>query len=105
MSNKYSARKTWSQLCQRQFDSRAEAIHGEELKYRELAGDITGLEYQVRFILSKSPRVSIMVDFKYVKNGVVKYQDTKGMETREFRVKRIWLQQQQGIDVELVYKR
>lgn len=101
---KYGAKRTWSNLCQRTFDSKAECLRGEELRMLEMAGGINTLQYQVKFILSKKPLVTIKIDFAYQENmqGKQIYEDVKGMgETREFRVKRIWLQAQQGIEVKL----
>jgi len=51
----HHARKTWSELIKREFDSRAEARHAEELFLRQKAGEITGLQYQVLFVLSDIP--------------------------------------------------
>ena len=100
MSNKYGACRTWSNLINRWFDSKAECQRGEELALLERAGEIRQLEYQVCFVLSKSPQVRITVDFGYIENGKQVYEDVKGMgETREFRVKRIWLKQLCGIDI------
>ena len=101
--NKYGARRTWSELCQRWFASQAEACRGEELRLMEKAGYINQLKYQIRFVLSKTPRVSLAVDFAYWEDGKRVYEDVKGMgETREFRVKRLWLRDKLGIEVELV---
>lgn len=98
--NKYSARKTYSNLCGRIFDSKAEARRGEELALLEKAGEISDLQYQVPFQLCLKPNIKIRVDFVYSQDGKQIFEDTKGMgETREFRVKRAWLKQQQGIDV------
>ena len=103
VSNKYNARRTFSILCNRTFSSQSEAKRGEELRLLEMAGLIKDLEYQVRFVLSQKPRISITVDFAYTEDGVRKYEDVKGMgETREFRVKRIWLKEKYGVDIELV---
>ena len=97
--NKYGARRTWSELCQRWFASKAEASRGEELRLLEMAGEITDLRYQVKFILSQSQKVSITVDFTYLEKGKRIFEDTKGILTRDFRTKMAWLKQQQGIDI------
>ena len=99
MSNKYRARRTYSSLCKRWFSSSAEAVRGEELCLLEKAGQITDLRYHQKFRLSTTPKVDIEVDFIYSENGQTFYEDCKGKETREYRVKRIWLKQQQGIDI------
>ena len=77
--NKYSAKKTWSELCGRMFDSKAEARRGEELVLLEKAGEISNLQYQVRFVLHNKPIIAIKVDFVYTQNGnTIIYEDTKG---------------------------
>ena len=100
---KYHSVRTWSELCGRFFASKAEARRGEELHLLQLADEIEDLRYQERFVLSKSPneKVSITVDFIYLENGKRVLEDVKGIETREFRVKRIWLKQLTGIDIKL----
>ena len=102
--NKYSAKKTYSELCGRMFDSKAEARRGEELELLQKAGEISDLQYQVQFLLCQKPNIKIKVDFAYKENGVVAYEDTKGVLTREFRVKMAWLEQSQGIKVILTKK-
>ena len=100
--NKFSAIKTYSQLCDRKFDSKAEAKRGEELCLLEKSGEIEGLEYQVRFVLHHKPIIAIKIDFSYKQDGEMVYEDTKGMgETRDFRVKRYWLEEQQGIVIKI----
>ena len=98
--NKYRAVRKLSELCKREFDSKAEARRGEELWLLEQADVIDDLQYQVSFTLCKKPSIKIKIDFVYWLDGKPIYEDRKGMgETREFRVKRAWLQEQQGIDI------
>lgn len=98
--NKYSAKKTYSELCGRMFDSKAEARRGEELALLEKAGEITELEYQAPYQLCLKPNIKIKVDFRYTKDGKQILEDVKGMgETREFRVKRAWLAEKYGVQV------
>ena len=99
MKNKYGAIRTYSELCGREFASKKECQRGEELCLLEKAGKIKDLTYQIRFILSDKPRVSITIDFGYREDGVVKYEDSKGVLTRDFRTKLAWLQQMELIDV------
>ncbi len=101
-NNKYHAKRKWSDLCKRWFDSKAEAEHGEELKMREMAGDITNLQYQRRFILSEDPKVTITIDFCYTYKFVVIFEDVKGVMTRDFRTKLSWLKQKYGEEVQIV---
>lgn len=99
MMNKYKARRTYSELCGRFFSSKAEARRGEELHLLERAGEITDLRYQVRFVLSDKPRVSITIDFTYLEDALRIFEDTKGVLTRDFRTKLSWLKQVHNIDV------
>jgi len=101
-ANKYGAKRTWSELCQREFASKAEARRGEELHLLQLAGEISDLEYQVKFILNEKPKITYSADFKYICNGEDIYEDTKGVLTRDTRTKLAWLKQQQGIEVILI---
>lgn len=100
--NKYSARRTYSELCGRQFDSQAEARRGEELVLLEKARKIKGLEYQVSYQLCLKPNIKIKLDFRYRQNGKVVVEDVKGMIDREARVKLAWLAAQQGVKVNLL---
>lgn len=110
--NKYHARKTHSTLCDRTFDSKAEAVRGEELHLLQRAGEIACLQYQVLFKLCDKPKITIKLDFAYVEDGVfgeykipVKvqvYEDVKGVLTRDSRTKLAWLEQSQGIRVRLI---
>jgi len=70
----------------------------------ERGGLIEDLRYQVKFILSEKPKVSITIDFSYLdESGKRIFEDFKGMETREFRVKRAWLKQVHNVDVLLTH--
>ena len=100
--NKYSARRTYSELCQREFDSKAEARRGEELTLLERAGEIEGLDFQIPYVLNSKPKITIKIDFVYRENGVLVREDCKGVMTREFRVKLAWLKQKYGIEVRIV---
>ena len=99
MKNKYGAVRTYSELCQRDFASKKEARRGEELCLLEKAGEIKHLTYQVRYILSEKPGVTITIDFNYYENEEWIWEDSKGVLTRDFRTKLAWLKQLHGIDV------
>ena len=100
MSNKYGAIRSYSQLCEREFHSKAEMVRGEELALLERAGEIKRLEYQVKFPLCDKPKITIKIDFAYLSKGKMVYEDVKGYkETREFRVKRMWLKEKFGVDI------
>lgn len=100
--SKFGAERKWSGLCCEFFASKGEAEYAEQLRIRELAGEISELTYHVVYTLSKKPKVTIEVDFRYKENGQVVHEDFKGHETRDYRTKRIWLEQQQGILIKLI---
>jgi hypothetical protein len=100
--NKYHAIRTYSELCGREFASRHEAQKAEELKMLEMAGEISGLQYQIPFILCRKPKVSVTIDFMYNYEGKIFYADAKGVLTRDSRTKYAWLEQSTGIHVELI---
>ena len=97
MENKYHAKKTWSQLCSRFFASKKEARRAEELTLLEKAREIYNLEFQIPFVLSVKPKITITIDFSYLNNirsiggglhdGTIVYEDSKGMLTRDTRTK------------------
>lgn len=99
--NKYGAKRTYSILCERMFASKLECKRGEELHIVQLGGEISDLKYQVKFVLSEQPRVTITLDFTYIENGVRIYEDAKGVLTRDFRTKLIWLKKEFDVDVKL----
>lgn len=102
MRLKYNSVRTWSSSCQRWFASKAEAIRGQELFLTERAGVISHLEYQPRFILSKTPRITITLDFAYLEDGQRIYEEVKGVMTGDFRTKLAWLKEKYSIDVKIV---
>jgi len=101
MRTKYGAVRTWSELTQRYYASKAEAKRGEELHLLQLAGGISHLEYQVKFILCDDPgwKESIRVDFIYTENGKTVLEDTKGKLMADFKAKRSWLRQLTGKEI------
>lgn len=109
--NKYHAKRTWSELCQRWFDSKLEAKRGEELRYMELAGEIKDLEFQVPYILCDIPKykAKMIIDFKFKVKVTTTYgeilywdyvyEDAKGVATEAWSVRKKWLKEKHGIDV------
>lgn len=100
--NKYRAVRKYSEICGREFDSKAEARRGEELKLLEQGGVIKNLEYQVSFQLCQKPSIKIKIDFAYKLDGQAFFEDVKGIMTREARVKLAWLEQSQGVKIDIV---
>ena len=79
------------------FDSKLEAERWLQLNAEEEAGLIHALERQVKFILVPSQYIdgkcverecAYIADFRYVKNGKTIVEDTKGVRTPEYIIKR-----------------
>jgi ribonuclease BN (tRNA processing enzyme) len=100
--NKYQAKRTYSELCQRTFASKKEARRGEELALMEREGLISGLEFQPRYPLSKDPRVTYTADFRYTENGKTIIEDAKGFLTEATRIKLAWVKEKYNIEIKLV---
>lgn len=99
--NKFHATRTYSKICDRIFASKAETRRGEELALLERAGAISNLQYQVKFVLCKSPRISYTADFQYSEGGKVTVEDVKGVLTRDTRTKIAWVKEKFGVEVRL----
>ena len=90
------------------FDSKKEARRFQELYFMERAGEITDLQRQVKFVLIPAQRepdttgkrggikkgkliereCSYVADFVYNKNGKRVVEDTKGVRTKDYIIKR-----------------
>jgi hypothetical protein len=79
------------------FDSVKEYRRFCELRLLEKAGAVTDLRRQVKFELIPAQRIdgkvaeracSYVADFVYMENGQQVVEDTKGMRTQEYRLKR-----------------
>lgn len=79
------------------YDSRKEARRHSELLLLERAGAIQNLQCQVKFDLLPSQRiggkvverpVSYIADFVYEENGQKIVEDTKGVKTKDYIIKR-----------------
>ena len=97
MQNKYHNKKTI--IDNITFDSKREAQRYCELKLLQRAGEISHLELQPEFVLletfkknGKTHRgIKYIADFMYcdtAKGGAVVVEDVKGVETKEFKIKR-----------------
>ena len=95
------------------FDSAWEYEYWQELKLRERAGDISELQRQVRVSLegkngpiryqATNRQAFAVVDFRYIHEGEVVWEDTKGYHDRLSKLKYAVLAAQ-GIDVRIVRK-
>lgn len=93
--NKYHAKKVTVDGIT--FDSKKEARRYSELLLLERAGQITHLERQVNFELIPSQKINGKVaeravtykaDFTYYENGNYVVEDTKGIKTKDYIIKR-----------------
>ena len=94
---KYNAKKTVANGIT--FDSKLEAERYEQLMLLERAGEISGLQLQVEFQIfkgyispdtgEKTRSVTYVADFAYIDNrdNRMIVEDTKGIETADFRLK------------------
>lgn len=93
MESKYKNKKT--QIDMYVFDSAKEAKRYKELKYLEMAGKISNLELQPRFLLQESFRkngktyrkIEYVADFKYIEKDKTIVEDVKGLQTDVFKIK------------------
>lgn len=86
------------------FDSKKEYNRFCELKLLEKVGEISGLQRQVRFEVIPSQEgeraCTYIADFVYMnKNGQKIVEDTKGVRTKEYIIKRKLMQQVHGIRI------
>lgn len=92
--NKYKNKKV--QIDMYVFDSIAESRRYKELALLEKAGEIENLQLQPKFLLQESfkkngktyRKIEYIADFMYEEKGQVIVEDVKGMETKEFKMKR-----------------
>jgi hypothetical protein len=90
------------------FDSQAEANRYCELKLLERAGRIKDLKLQPKFPIlpgydkngKKIRPIYYIGDFAYIENGNKVVEDVKGMETKEFKLKKKMFEYQYK-DIEL----
>ncbi len=92
-----------------QFDSKREADYWILLKARERAGEICGLERQVKFPLHcphlAGPNMEVccyIADFTFTELGHFHCVDSKGVRTQIFKLKAKWMLLEHGITVEEV---
>lgn len=125
MQSKYGSRnQTVSGIT---FDSRKEARRFQELRLLELAGEISDLRLQVKYILIPTQRApsfevykrgpnkgrrkpgevlekecAYIADFVYAKGGETVVEDAKGVRTKEYIIKRKLMLERYGIRIKEV---
>jgi len=103
--NKYGAKKTT--LDGITFDSKAEANYFAQLKQREKAGEVGGVELQRPFVVL-GPKGELITTYKAdfafwdFKEDRFRVIDVKGVQTPVFRLKRKLVKAFLGVDVEVV---
>jgi len=105
--SKYKNKKTASSngiVC----DSGREALRYSQLLLMQKAGEILNLERQIPFELIPKQRLSngkcersckYILDFRYIKNGVEICEDSKGVKTPDYVIKRKLMLHKFGIEI------
>lgn len=101
--SKYGAKKSGG------YDSQKEHHRANELKMMQRAGLISNLREQVKYVLIPTQRTpngkllekecSYYADFVYDKDGITVVEDTKGVRTAEYKIKRKLMLQVHGISI------
>lgn len=83
------------------FASKREAARYQELKLMECAKAIKGLELQPTYKLIVNDRLicKYIGDFRYIENGQLVVEDSKGFKTRDYRIKKKLLHALYGLEV------
>jgi len=107
--NKFGAKKTVVDGIT--FDSKAESKRYSTLSLMQRAGLISDLKRQVVYALAPSvkysgdarakPALRYVADFTYIEGGQLVVDDTKGVITEGFRIKRHLMKSVHGIDLRL----
>lgn len=109
------------------FDSKKEANRFRELQLLERAGKITALQRQVKYVLIPTQRefsneiykkgahqghfkpgkvlekeCSYIADFAYIQDGAYVVEDTKGVRTEVYKIKRKLMLERYGIQIQEV---
>lgn len=120
--SKYGNRKTV--VDGMTFDSKKEANRFRELQLLERAGKITALQRQVKYVLIPTQRefsneiykkgahqghfkpgkvlekeCSYIADFAYIQDGAYVVEDTKGVRTEAYKIKRKLMLERYGIKI------
>lgn len=89
------------------FDSQREYKRFYELKILQHAGKISDLKRQVPFILlpsvvmggKKEREIKYIADFTYLENGKLVVDDSKGVKTKEYKLKRRLMMFIHGVEI------
>lgn len=106
MFRKYNNRKIT--IDGETFDSKKEAKRWQELKLLQRSGQITALSRQVKFLLIPAQKAngevveracSYIADFTYREHGDFVVEDTKGIKTEVYKIKRKLMLEKYGIRI------
>ncbi len=83
------------------FDSRKEASRYQELRLLQQAGQIHDLRLQVPYaiVINDVKVCKYVADFVYIENGKQRVEDTKGILTPVYRLKKKLMRAVHGIEV------
>lgn len=102
--SKYGARKVV--VDGEKFDSQREANRYFQLVLEERAGEIKGLQRQVKFPLdivdpngTRKHIFNYVADFVYFRDGQRVVEDAKGYRTKEYRIKKKAIEAQYGFTI------
>jgi hypothetical protein len=96
--HKFNAHATFADGIR--FDSKKEARYYEELKIRQRVGEVVFFLRQVPFHISKD--VTYRVDFQeFHADGTVHFVDVKGMQTKDFIMKKKIVEHQYPVEIEV----
>ena len=83
------------------FDSKKEAAYYGQLKLRKMSGEIVFFLRQVPFHLPGG--VTYRVDFQeFHADGTIKFTDVKGMQTKDFIMKKKMVEDLYPVEIEIV---
>ena len=101
MRSKYGAKTTVIDGIK--FHSLGEGKRYTYLKYRQLAKEISGLQWQVKFPIELNGKhiCNYIADFVYLENGITIIEDFKGMRTPVFNLKKKLFEAQYGTELRL----
>lgn len=89
------------------FDSIREASRWQELKHQQSVGLISDLRRQVKFelipahkgVVRNERSCSYIADFVYVRDGQVVVEDSKGVRTEVYKIKRKLMRHVYGLEI------
>jgi hypothetical protein len=99
--HKYNAKPT--EIGAMRFDSKKEARYYTDLLIRQKLGEVLFFLRQVPFHLVKQDGKSIIyrIDFQeFHSDGTVHFVDVKGFKTKEYVIKKAWVEREYPITIE-----